>query len=145
MSRVTPSEKWQHARAKTAAIAAFRRPVRPVAKGSRRVTQLSGSYVYFLVLERSWGYAVTLALGLYVVSIAACALLATTARLANTQRELEEDILDAVAPRWEKCLRFAAAHVLTMSWGSRQCINQIVAAHPRHRCDVHPTHWLICA
>ena len=23
-----------------------------------------------------------------------------------------------MAPRWEKCLRFAAAHVLTMSWGS---------------------------
>ena len=55
---------------------------------------------------------------LYVISIAACALLATTARLANTQRELEEDILDAVAPRWEKCLRFAAAHILTMSEGS---------------------------
>ena len=80
--------------------------------------KLSGSYVYFLVLERSWWYAVSLALGLYVISIVACALLATTARLANTQRELEEDILDAVAPRWEKCLRFAAAHILTMSWGS---------------------------
>ena len=111
MSQVTPSDSWQRARSKTAAITAFKRPVRPVAKGSRRVTQLSGSYVYFLVLERSWWYAVSLALGLYVVSIAACALLATTARLANTQRELEEDILDAVAPRWEKCLRFAAAHV----------------------------------
>jgi len=92
--------------------------VRPVAKGSRVSQKLSGSYVYFLVLERSWWYAVSLALGLYVISIAACALLATTARLANTQRELEEDILDAVAPRWEKCLRFAAAHILTMSEGS---------------------------
>jgi len=59
-----------------------------------------------------------LALGLYIISIAVCALVASTARLANTQRELEEDILDSVAPRWEKCLRFAAAHVLTMSWGS---------------------------
>ena len=109
MSRVAPSEKWQVARTKTAAITAFKRPVRPVAKGSRRVTQLSGSYIYFLVLERSWWYAVTLALGLYVISIVVCALVASTARLANTQRELEEDILDAVAPRWEKCLRFAAA------------------------------------
>ena len=42
---------WQRARSKTAAITAFKRPVRPVAKGSRRA-QLSGSYVYFLVLER---------------------------------------------------------------------------------------------
>ncbi len=50
MSRVTPSDSWQRARSKTAAITAFKRPVRPVAKGSRRVTQLSGSYVYFLVL-----------------------------------------------------------------------------------------------
>ena len=107
--------------------------MRPVAKGSRRVTQLSGSYVYFLVLERSWWYAVSLALGLYVVSIAACALLATTARLANTQRELEEDILDAVAPRWEKCLRFAAAHVLTMSWGSALCGNQNSVSTPSTR------------
>jgi len=89
-----------------------------VATGSRVSQKLSGSYIYFLVLERSWSYAITLALGLYIISILACALLATTARLANTQRELEEDILDAVAPRWEKCLRFAAAHVLTMSWGS---------------------------
>ena len=64
MSRVTPSEKWQHARAKTAAIAAFKRPVRPVAKGSRVSQKLSGSYIYFLVLERSWWYAVSLALGL---------------------------------------------------------------------------------
>ena len=93
MSRVTPSDSWQRARSKTAAITAFKRPVRPVAKGSRRVTQLSGSYVYFLVLERSWWYAITLALGLYVISIAVCALLATTARLANTQRDLEEDTL----------------------------------------------------
>ena len=52
-----------------------------------------------------------------VISIVVCALVASTARLANTQRDLEED-LDVVAPRWEKCLRFAAAHVLTMSWGS---------------------------
>ena len=118
MSQVTPSDSWQRARSKTAAITAFKRPVRPVAKGSRRVTQLSGSYVYFLVLERSWWYAITLALGLYVISIAFCALVASTARLANTQRDLEEDILDSVAPRWEKCLRFAAAHILTMSGGS---------------------------
>ena len=74
MSRVTPSEKWQHARAKTAAIAAFKRPVRPVAKGSRVSQKLSGSYIYFLVLERSWWYAVSLALGLYIISILACAL-----------------------------------------------------------------------
>ena len=133
MSRVTPSDSWQRARAKTAAITAFKRPVRPVAKGSRRVTQLSGSYVYFLVLERSWWYAVTLALGLYVISIAVCALVASTARLANTQRDLEEDILDAVAPRWEKCLRFAAAHVLTMSWGSALCGNQNSVSTPSTR------------
>lgn len=118
MSRVTPSDKWQRARSKTAAIAAFKRPVRPVAKGSRVAQKLSGSYIYFLVLERSWWYAIALALGLYAVSIVACALLATTARLVNTQRDLEEAILDAVAPRWEKCLRFAAAHVLTMSGGN---------------------------
>ena len=119
MSRVTPSDSWQRARSKTAAITAFKRPVRPVATGSR-VTQLSGSYVYFLVLERSWYYAVTLALGLYIISIVVCALIASTARLANTQRDLEENILGtgAVAPRWEKCLRFAAAHILTMSGGS---------------------------
>jgi len=71
-----------------------------------------------LVLERSWGYAITLALGLYVISIVVCALVASTARLSNTQRDIEEAILDAVAPRWEKCLRFAAAHILTMSEGS---------------------------
>ena len=118
MSQVTPADSWQRARSKTAAITAFKRPVRPVAKGSRRVTQLSGSYIYFLVLERSWSYAVTLALSLYIISIAVCALVASTARLANTQRDLEEDILDSVAPRWEKCLRFAAAHILTMSEGS---------------------------
>ena len=119
MRRVTPADSWQRARSKTAAITAFKRPVRPVATGSRVTQRLSGSYIYFLVLERSWWYAVTLALSLYIISIAVCALVASTARLANTQRDLEEDILDgAVAPRWEKCLRFAAAHVLTMSWGS---------------------------
>ena len=40
----------------------------------------------------------SLALGLYIISIAVCALVATTARLANTQRELEEDI-DGRGPR----------------------------------------------
>ena len=136
MSQVTPSDGWQRARVKTAAITAFKRPVRPVAKGSRVSQKLSGSYIYFLVLERSWSYAITLALGLYIISILACALLATTARLANTQRELEEDILDAVAPRWEKCLRFAAAHVLTMS--SFHCVQFTRArANPGARLQEH--------
>ena len=118
MSRVTPSDSWQRARSKTAAITAFKRPVRPVAKGSRRVTQLSGSYVYFLVLERSWWYAITLALGLYVISIAVCALVASTGAPREHAARAGRGHFDVVAPRWEKCLRFAAAHVLTMSWGS---------------------------
>ena len=95
--------------------------MRPVAKGSRRViTELSGSYVYFLVLERSWWYAVSLALGLYVISIAVVP--CSRPRRASLTRSAswKRTFWMRVAPRWEKCLRFAAAHVLTMSWAERR-------------------------
>ena len=108
MSRVTPSDSWQRARSKTAAITAFRRPVRPVAKGSR-VTQLSGSYVYFLVLERSWYYAVTLALGLYVISILQ-----------------------------QPCLPTAITHIVTLPLAFNRRVRKKINAHGKQEKHSHP-------
>ena len=136
-TRATPEEPsalWRRAQLKSTAVVALAEPVaskkrlerrptasksRTVAKGSR-VSSVSSGYLYFLVLERSWWFCLVLALTLYTISILVCSLLAATAQLENTQEamELEASDTDQVAPPWEQCLRFAAAHVITMSGGS---------------------------
>ena len=96
------------------------RPARAVAKGSRvsGVHRFSGSYLYFVLLERSWWFCLGLTLSFYLISIALCALLAATAFIDNTQEQAELDEFGWTAPRWEQCLRFAAAHIITMGSGS---------------------------
>ena len=142
MSRVEPAptgdaavrpaaqQSWQRAKLKVDAVTAIstapqrKRPptvakqAQTIAKGSRVSFGLSGSYLYFLVLERPWWFCLTLSLGAYVVSILMSALLAATAVLSNTQEDLELELLNSSAPHWELCLRFAASHVITMGSGS---------------------------
>ena len=126
---------WQRAKLKVDAVAAIstapqlKRPptvakqTQTIAKGSRVSSGLSGSYLYFLVLERPWWFCLTLSLVVYVVSILASALLAATAVLSNTQEDLELELLNSSAPQWELCLRFAASHVITMGSGSVVPVN----------------------
>ena len=125
----TAASAWKFARdaqKKSIAVAALtqmkpkrptmKRPARAVAKGSRISRRFSGGYVYFLELERSWWFCLGLSLGAYLISISLCALLAASATLQNTQEDLEAEHGFAVAS-WELCLRFAAAHVITLGTG----------------------------
>ena len=61
-----------------------------------------------------------------------------------TQEDLELEVLNASAPQWELCLRFAASHVTTMgsdsvvpvnSWGYAISWMQMVCRRPVGRCD----------
>ena len=125
----TAASAWKFARdaqKKSIAVAALtqtkpkrptmKRPARAVAKGSRISRRFSGGYVYFLELERSWWFCLGLSLGAYLISITLCALLAASATLQNTQEDLKAVHGFAVAS-WELCLRFAAAHVITLGTG----------------------------
>ena len=130
-----PRQSWQRAKLKVDTVAAIstapqlKRPptvakqTQTIAKGSRVSSGLSGSYLYFLILERPWWFCLTLSLVAYVVSILASALLAATAVLSNTQEDLELELLNSSAPQWELCLRFAASHVITMGSGSVVPVN----------------------
>jgi hypothetical protein len=80
--------------------------------------RLTSTYVYFLLLEGSWLRCLGLATSVYGLAICVCSALAAPLTLCNVNREFEMDAgYHDETPQIELALRFAAAHVVTMSGG----------------------------
>ena len=75
---------------------------------SRSSLGFSASAIYFLVLERTWWYCALVIAGVFAFSLGVCALLCMAVGGFH-------DPLDSTA---SAPLRFAASHVLTMSFGT---------------------------
>ena len=75
---------------------------------SRSSLGFSASAIYFLVLERTWWYCALVIAGVFALSLGVCALLCMA--VGGFHDPLDST---ATAP-----LRFAASHVLTMSFGT---------------------------
>jgi glutathione S-transferase len=120
------SSKWARARAKVLPVAALvakkptstKKPARSKAQASRVSGKhiFSSSYLYFVLLERSWWFCIMLSLSAYLFAILLCALLAATATIINGKESLEIEHGISTA-QWELCFRFAAAHIITMGGG----------------------------
>ena len=87
---------------------------KPATKGSRSVMFSSG-YVYFLVLEKPWWFTGMLAIVTYGFAIILMWLISLPLSLINTQEEWGED---TDLPNALLALRFAASHILMMSFGT---------------------------
>ena len=87
---------------------------KPATKGSRNVIFSSG-YVYFLVLEKPWWFTGALAMVVYGFAIILMFLISLPLDLINTQEEWGED---SDVPNALLALRFAASHILMMSFGT---------------------------
>jgi len=84
-----------------------------------RASRSGGSKpLYFLVLERSWGYAAGVAAASYVTSLLLCALMALPVELENTNLERELQWVDEPAPQFVLALRFSASHLITLGHGT---------------------------
>ena len=84
---------------------------------SRASARFSATYLYFLVLEGSWYLCFALASAAYAVAILLCGVVATGLDLVNVNDDLE-DSRGHDPEQFELALRFASAHVVTMSAGN---------------------------
>ena len=80
--------------------------------------KFGSGYLYFFVLERSWGYSALLAVVAYTVVICGCAVLALGVSINNSNEEYELDNGEDVAAQWKLSMRFASAHVVSMGFGT---------------------------
>jgi hypothetical protein len=84
-----------------------------------RASRSGGSKpLYFLVLERSWGYAACVAAVSYLASLLLCTLLALPMELDNTNLERELQWSDEPASQFVLALRFSASHLITLGHGT---------------------------
>ena len=87
------------------------------ALGSRASSRLSGTYVYFLILEGSWLRCLALSGLAYGIAVCLCCATAVGLELVNSNEELEY-ARGHDANQFELALRFAAAHIITMASGA---------------------------
>ena len=84
--------------------------------------------LHFLVLDQSWAYAccvllsflcsALLAIVAYTLLICGCAILALGVSMHNSTVEYELEKGEDLAPQWKLSMRFAAAHIVTIGFGT---------------------------
>ena len=87
------------------------------ARGSRGVT-MSAGYIYFLVLESSWGFCGLMSVIMYGVAIVICTAMSYPVDVVNTTADMESDAGKAEATKFMLAIRYATAHVITMGFGT---------------------------